>query len=138
MADKTKEEQQNAEETEETTEDTSPSGTQLKNIIDGTARIGNSIGEAFKGVADIFSGRDFVVMVRINKDSLDKIDQLISSGFFKSRSESAAFLIGKGIQANDPLFSRIQDKVGQINKLQEELLEMMHGEVREEEKKDKK
>lgn len=98
---------------------------QLKQIVDGTARIGKSIGEAFKGVAHIFQGRDYVVMVRVNGESLSKIDQLIDSGIFRSRSESAAYLIARGIQADGELFSKLEQKLGEINKLREELHRMV-------------
>jgi hypothetical protein len=100
-------------------------GKQLKEIIDGTARIGHSIGQAFKGVTDIFRGRDYVVMVRVNKESLDKIDELVESGLFKSRSESAAFLIARGIQVNTELYGKITDKVSEINRLKSELRDMI-------------
>jgi Arc/MetJ-type ribon-helix-helix transcriptional regulator len=100
-------------------------GKQLKEIIDGTARFGQSIGQAFKGMADIFAGRDYVVMVRVNKPSIDKIDDLVQSGLFKSRSESAAFLIARGIQANSEFYSRIEDKVSEINRLKDELRDMI-------------
>lgn len=101
------------------------SGKQLKEILDGTARIGKSIGQAFVGMAEIFKGRDYVVMVRVNKDSLDKIDELIESGMFKSRSESAAYLIARGIQSDNELFHKIEDKVSEINRLKEELRSML-------------
>ena len=100
-------------------------GAQLKEILDGTARIGQSIGQAFVGMAEIFKGRDYVVMVRVNKDSLDKIDELIESGMFKSRSESAAYLIARGIQSDNELFHKIEDKVSEINRLKEELRSML-------------
>lgn len=94
---------------------------QLKKIVDGTARIGKSLGEAFKGVAHIFQGRDYVVMVRVNGESLSKIDQLVESGIFRSRSESAAYLIARGIQGDEELFNTLEQKLGEINKLREEL-----------------
>lgn len=98
---------------------------QFRQIVDGTARIGKSIGEAFKGVAHIFKGRDYVVMVRVNAESLSKINQLVESGIFRSRSESAAYLIARGIQADHDLFSKLEQKLGEINKLREELHQMV-------------
>ena len=103
----------------------SESGQQLKEIFNGTARLGKSIGQAFKGMADIFTGRDYVVMVRVNKMCYDKIDELVESGLFKSRSESAAYLLARGIQADEELFSRIQNRVSEINRLKDELKDMV-------------
>lgn len=104
----------------------SESGKQFKQIIDGTARIGQSIGQAFKGMADIFTGRDYVVMVRVNKQAIDRIDDLVESGIFKSRSESAAYLIAKGIQTDAELFQTIDSKVSEISRLKDELREMVN------------
>ena len=104
----------------------SESGKQFKQIIDGTARIGQSIGQAFKGMADIFTGRDYVVMVRVNKEAIDRIDDLVESGIFKSRSESAAYLIAKGVQADAELFQMIDSKVSEISRLKDELREMVN------------
>lgn len=96
-------------------------GRQLKDLLDGTARVGASFGEVFAKMGDIFSGRDHVVMVRVNQMTLDKIDHLVESGMFSSRSESAAYLLAKGINADYELFERISSKVEEINRLREEL-----------------
>ena len=42
-----------------------------------------------------------------------------------SRSEAAAYLITKGIKADQGMFDRIADKVREIRKVKEELKEMM-------------
>jgi hypothetical protein len=133
QSEKTEQPNEESESQEETGEEsatgaesaTDDGGKQLKELLDGTARLGHSIGETFKGVADIFQGRDYVVMVRVNQNSIDKIDQLVSSGLFKSRSESAAFLIGRGIITTDQVFDKIKEKVSEIDRLKEELKKMM-------------
>lgn len=101
-------------------------GNSLRELIDGTARIGKSVGETFKGVAEVFTGREYVVMVRVNRDSLDRIDQLVESGLFRSRSESAAFLIARGIEANNDLYEKIENKVSEINRLREDLRKLVN------------
>jgi metal-responsive CopG/Arc/MetJ family transcriptional regulator len=60
-------------------------------------------------------------MVRLNKESLKRIDELVESQLVKSRSEAAAFLIGEGIQRRHGLFDRIAQKVENIRKAKEEL-----------------
>ena len=60
-------------------------------------------------------------MVRLNKESLIRIDELVESQLVKSRSEGAAFLIGEGIQRRHGLFDRIAQKVENIRKAKEEL-----------------
>jgi len=82
-----------------------------------------------KAVERALSGRDFPLMVRINDESLKRIDALVESGIFKSRSESAAFLISEGIKAQNALFERIESKIKEIEKLRGELKNIIHAEM---------
>jgi len=94
----------------------------FKNTISG---LGEALGVAMKTV---LSDREYVVMVRVNKDTRDHLDQLLQAGLFKSRSEAAAFLLASGIQVQKELFERIKDKTAEISKLQEELRDLITGE----------
>lgn len=64
-----------------------------------------------------------VVMVRVNDEALRHLDMLIEAEITKSRSESAAFLINTGIEANQALFEKIGDITGQIQQLRAQLRE---------------
>ena len=82
----------------------------------------DSIGENLKeSVENVLAAREKVVMVRLNKESLIRIDELVEAQLVKSRSEGAAFLIGEGIQRRHGLFDRIAQKVENIRKAKEEL-----------------
>ena len=82
----------------------------------------DSIGENLKEtVENVLAAREKVVMVRLNKESLIRIDELVEAQLVKSRSEGAAFLIGEGIQRHHGLFDRIAQKVDNIRKAKEEL-----------------
>ena len=82
----------------------------------------DSLGESLKEtVESVLLAREKVVMVRLNKESLKRIDELVESQLVKSRSEAAAFLIGEGIQRRHGLFDRIAQKVENIRKAKEEL-----------------
>jgi hypothetical protein len=98
---------------------------QLKELWSGTARLGASFGQVFANLGDIFSGREHVLMVRVNDTMLERVDQLVASGMVKSRSESAAYLMAKGINAEYEMFNRISEKVDEINKLREELKDIV-------------
>jgi Arc/MetJ-type ribon-helix-helix transcriptional regulator len=74
-----------------------------------------------KAIESALAAREHVVMVRVNDDSLKQLDALVQSGIFKSRSESAAFLISEGIKAQEPLFQRISEKIREIERLRSEL-----------------
>ena len=69
--------------------------------------------------------RNNVVMVRVDEENLGRIDELVASGQFNSRSEATAFLIGEGIQSKQEMFDKIAEKVSQIQNLRDELGEMI-------------
>ena len=100
----------------------------------------NTIEDIFNRFEDIFGkfgnffgkGRDNVVMVRVDQDTIEKIDQLVDAGICKSRSESAAFLIDEGVKACSELFAKINDKLGQIQQLKSELKDIIADELRDE------
>lgn len=82
----------------------------------------DSLGENLKeSIENVLSSREKVVMVRLNKDSLKSIDELVESQLVKSKSEAAAFLIGEGIKRRHGLFDRIAQKIENIRKAKEEL-----------------
>ena len=60
----------------------------------GAETIGESVKEALRGA---LSSRDNVVMVRLNAESVAKLDELVESGIVNSRSEGGrSFLISEG------------------------------------------
>ena len=69
--------------------------------------------------------RDNVVMVRVDGESLSKLDELVEAELAGSRSEAAAFLITEGIKSREPLFDAIAAKVAEIRKAKDELREML-------------
>ena len=71
------------------------------------------------------SARDSVVMVRINKTSLSRIDELVEAKIVGSRSEAAAFLIDKGIESKQELFDIMAEKLEQIRKTRDELSQLL-------------
>ena len=74
------------------------------------------------------TGRDSVVMVRVNQESMERIDELIETGLVGSRSEAAAYLIAEGIKARQGLFDGISSKIEAIRKAREELQSLLNEE----------
>lgn len=97
---------------------------------EGAQRTGEAVNKATesisKAIESALSARDHVVMVRVNDEALRKLDALVQSGIFKSRSESAAFLIGEGIKAQSALFDSISQKIEEIERLRSELKSIVH------------
>ena len=65
--------------------------------------------------------RNKVVMVRVSKDSLNRMDDLIEAGVVGSRSEAADYLINEGIRARLSFFDAVATKVEEIRRAKEEL-----------------
>ena len=104
------------------------------NVVTSAREVAQKTGEAFnratesisQAIESALSARDHVVMVRVNDESLRRLDALVQSGIFKSRSESAAFLIGEGIKAQAILFESISQKIEEIERLRAELKSIVH------------
>ena len=83
------------------------------------------VGQVIGGIVDTLevalTGRGNTVMVRVNDDALAKLDMLIEAGICKSRSESAAFLLQRGIESSASVFDRIGDVTGKISQMRQEL-----------------
>ena len=98
----------------------------VKVAIKQGASAAETIGENIKGtIHEVRYKRDNVVMVRMDVDSLKKLDDLVEAGISGSRSEAAAFLIVEGIKSRQGLFDRMADKVEEIRKAREDLRQMV-------------
>lgn len=94
----------------------------VKDVAQKTGEVINKATESIgKAIESALAARDNVVMVRVNTDSLRKLDALVQAGIFKSRSESAAFLIAEGVKAQEAMFVRISSKIEEIERLRSEL-----------------
>ena len=82
--------------------------------------------------------RDNVVMVRVNEDNLSRIDELVETGQFNSRSEATAFLIGEGVKSKQQMFEKMAEKVSQIQDLRAELEAMIAEDTRSSESVEQK
>ncbi|MHB0885217.1 MAG: ribbon-helix-helix domain-containing protein [Bacillota bacterium] len=67
-----------------------------------------------------------VVMVRVNEEVLEKLEDLVEAGIFKSQSESAAFLIQEGIKAQETMFQKIGEHTKRIRELRDELKSLVN------------
>ena len=85
-------------------------------------RLKNRINETRDAVR---SARDSVVMVRINKTSLSRLDELVEAKIVRSRSEAAAFLIEKGIESKQDLLDIMAEKLEQIRQPRDELSHLL-------------
>lgn len=108
-------------------------GREAVNLVTETAEAaaGNvieTIGNIRSKAAGDRQTRDNVVMVRVDKDSLNRLDELVEAEVVGSRSEAAAYLITAGIAARQSLFDTIAAKVDEIRKAKEELRKLLNEE----------
>lgn len=86
-----------------------------------------SMKDGIKGtLKTALSARANVIMVRVNTESLSKIDELVDSGIVNSRSEAAAFLIKEGISSQSKLFDQIGETTQIIRKAKEDLKKILN------------
>jgi Arc/MetJ-type ribon-helix-helix transcriptional regulator len=85
--------------------------------------IGREIREFIK--TTVASGRVNVLMVRVEDETLKSIDALVESELFRSRSEAAAFLIAKGLDATSELFKKVMEKTSEIERLRGEIRDIL-------------
>ena len=113
-------------------------------VIQGVGEIGRGLGEMAGGVRDAAVAgagtaketlknrlpndrqtRDNVVMVRVDKDSLARMDELVEAGIAGSRSEAANYLITAGIDARQSHFDAISSKLEEIRKAKADLRDIL-------------
>ena len=63
-----------------------------------TEGMSKALGSFVGSLEAALSGRGNSVMVRVNDEALSRLDMLVAAGICKSRSESAAFLLQRGIE----------------------------------------
>ncbi len=101
-------------------------GAQVEKIAVKTA-------ESIKKVIDkAMVARNTVLTIRVNDESKEKLRMLVDVGLFKSRSESAAFLIQEGIKNQEALFAKISTKLKKIDKIKDELKDIVSEEIESE------
>lgn len=122
-------EQKKQEETKDTKKDKQTGKDDCKGAFE---EFGDSIGkfaertvETIREAFDKSGLKNTVLTVRITDEANRKLRMLVEAGLFKSRSESAAFLIEAGIKHREELFKKIEDKMETIQKIKEELKDII-------------
>jgi Arc/MetJ-type ribon-helix-helix transcriptional regulator len=94
----------------------------ISEIGDQMEKLATKTAESIKKAIDkALASRNTVLTIRVNEESNKKLNMLVETGLFRSRSESAAFLIEEGIRSQEALFGRIRGKLETIDKIRDEL-----------------
>jgi len=110
-------------------------GDKKKNVFE---ELGDTVGkfasrtmESLKHTIDkALNARNTVLTIRVNDEANKKMNMLVEAGIFKSRSESAAFLIEEGVKHQEGLFKKISDKLDVIEQLRSELKEIVAEKIK--------
>ncbi len=87
-----------------------------------------------KTIDQALASRNTVLTIRVNEESNRKLNMLVDAGLFKSRSESAAFLIEEGIKSQPYLFQKITERLEKIDTIKEELKSIVSEEIQKNKK----
>ena len=102
----------------------------LEEFGDSVGKLATKTFESIKlSIDKSLESRNRVMTIRVNDEANDKLNMLVDAGIFKSRSESAAFLIEEGIKHQEKLFEKITAKLVTIDKLKDELKDIITGEL---------
>ena len=102
----------------------------VRDAFDKSKGFASSVGESIRDtIKSVKATRDNVVMLRIDSDSLEKIDELVDSGVTNSRSAAAAFLVEEGIKARSDLFDKIAQETEVIRNAKERIRRLLEDEA---------
>ncbi len=102
-------------------------------------RFASKTAESIKKAIDkALASRNTVLTIRVNDECNKKLGMLVDAGLFRSRSESAAFLIQEGIKVQEDLFKKIENKLEKIDKIKEELKTIITNEMNEKKQSESK
>ena len=112
-------------------ENTKTHQTPLNDFGNQVEKFATKTAESIKKAIDkALSSRNTVLTIRVNDESNKKLNMLVETGLFSSRSESAAFLIQEGIKKQEDLFKRISGKFEEIDKIKEEIKTLINKEYK--------
>src|SRR5207302_3119305 len=108
-----------SEETEERSRATSSVRDMAARIPELLSAIGRDISRT---IEKAISAKDaYMLAVKVSEDASHTLNQLVQAGVFGSRAEAASFLSDEGIKTQTELFSRVEQKLAEIERLRAEL-----------------
>ncbi len=93
----------------------------FKSVVDETVKLLEAMGRAVVVTTQDITQR---VVVRVDGDTKQHLDMLVSSGAARTRSEAAAYLMHEGIKAKASFFERVARVNEQITQLRQQLRSM--------------
>jgi hypothetical protein len=83
--------------------------------------IGRAVDAFAASLESVISGKGLPLVVRVGKETVDKLDLLVQGGVCKSRSAAALYLLERGAEG-------AEDRLAQIAQMNEQI-EQMRGDL---------
>jgi Arc/MetJ-type ribon-helix-helix transcriptional regulator len=96
-------------------------------VRDFAQSLPGQIGRVIESAQTAIANRANAITIHVDDESQRRIDGLVEAGIFKNRSEAAAYLVAEGIKARGAVFSIIDAKVAEIERLRSEVRAVVTG-----------
>ena len=83
--------------------------------------VGRAVDSFVASMETLVAGHGWPMMVRVDGETLAKLDLLVSGGVCKSRVEALGFLLQRGVASSESLLARISEVEGQISDMKGDL-----------------
>jgi len=83
--------------------------------------VGRAVDSFVASMETLVTGQGWPMMVRVDGETLARLDLLVSGGVCKSRVEALGFLLQRGVESSQSLLARISKVEGQISEMKGEL-----------------
>jgi len=83
--------------------------------------MGQAVDALVASLETTFSGHGWPLVVRVDKETLSKLDLLVAGGVCKSRVAAAEYLLDQGVERSEAMLARINEVKGQIDDIKHDL-----------------
>ena len=83
--------------------------------------LGQAVDTFVASLETTFGSNGWPLVVRVDKETLAKLDLLVSGGACKSRVEAAQYLLKLGVENSEETLARIAEVKGQIDDIKHDL-----------------
>lgn len=83
--------------------------------------VGQAVDTFVASLETTFGGRGRPLVIRVDKETLARLDLMVAGGVCKSRVEAAAYLLDRGIESSESVLDRVTEVKGQIDEIRHDL-----------------
>ena len=83
--------------------------------------VGRAVDSFVASMETLVTNQGWPMMVRVDGETLAKLDRLVSGGVCESRVEALGFLLQRGVESSESLLARISEVEGRISDMKGDL-----------------